>query len=589
MRQLPARTALSAGALLALAALPPASGPAQGQEPASQPPVAETMEVVLVNVEVWVHDKRGVPVQGLRAEDFELLEDGAPVPITHFAEIRTPAPVDPRAGGLPVQGPARPGQPPPDVPEPEREPGHLVLYFDQLHLAPLTTRRLAGEVTEFLAEQQVPYERVLVVRQGWQLFTEAGLGSTRQEVEAALERIGEMQTLGEVNPQIPLQRLQSRWEMAQETRDPCRSFTIDARAEIASRKAELERRSSATLDHLRDTARLLAALPGPKTMLFVSDSLETRPAADLVRFAQNTCPLQPEWDEFGTGGDDAHLVQLVTGFAKEASRNRITVYPFRPSGLTPPMRMGADQRSFDNRSTSGVDMLQRAVQRDGLLELARQTGGWAVLDRNKFETDLERVAADMTGYYSLAYSPPKPGVADEHTLEVRLRGERAKGFVLRHRLGYRDPGRQDALQEALDGATAFGVMRNPIGVRLAVGTVEPAAEGRFALPLHVLVPTAGVAFLPDTPGDRGTLQVTVQTSEARTGRRERLEEEFRPVRPPEGSETLALRVRLELPPGVYVFAVAVRDAIARELSVVSTTVAIHDPAAPADEAGSGSR
>ena len=578
------RTALSAGALV-LAALLPAHGPLSAQAPPPPAAAGEALEVLLVNVEVWVHDKRGVPVQGLGVEDFELLEDGVPVPVTHFAEIRTPPPVDPLAGGLPVQGPAAPGGPDPGVVEPEREPGHLVVYFDQLHLAPLGTRRMARELSEFLVEQKVPHERVLVVRQGHELYTEAGLGSTRLEVETALDRIAQAPPLGEVDPQLALSRLQSRWEMAQETPNPCQAFTVDARAEIASRMAEIERRSATTLENLRATARLLAALPGPKTLLFVSDSLETRPGADLVRFAQNTCPGQREWDELARGGDAAHLVQLVTNFAQEASRNRITVYPFRPSGLRAPLRMGADQRSLDVRSTSGVDLLQRAVQRDGLIELARQTGGWAVLDRNRFEGELERMAADMTGYYSLAYSPPNPGVADEHRLEVRLRGERAKGFVLRHRLGYRDPGQQDPLQEALDGAIAFGVMRNPLGVRLAAGTVEPAGEGLYALPLHVLVPAAGVAFLPEEPSDRATVQVTVQTSEARTRRRAKLQEDFRPARPASGSDLLDLRLRLELPAGVHVVAVAVRDAIARELSVVSTTVAIHDPAT----AASGSR
>jgi VWFA-related protein len=564
------------GALLAAASL----GPATAQEPRPAPVAGEAMEVVLVNVEVWVHDERGIPIQGLGAESFELREDGVSVPITHFAEIRTPPPVDPLAGGLPVQGPPEPA--PADASAPgiapaEVEHGHLVVYFDQLHLAPLATRRLAAELREFLVEQKVPHERVLVVRQGFELFTEASFGSTRKEVEAALERLSKGRSLGEVDPQQALARLQSRWEMAQETRDPCRAFTIDARAEIASRITELERRSAATLENLRATARLLSALPGPKTLLLVSDSLETRPGADLVRFAQNTCPGQREWDELARGGDTAQLVQRVTSFAHEASRNRITVYPFRPSGLRGSLRMSADQRSLDVRSTSGVDLLQRAVQRDGLLEVARQTGGWAVLDRNRFEADLDRVGADMTGYYSLAYSPPNPGVADEHTLEVRLRGEVARNARVRHRLGYRDPGRQDLLQEALDGAIAFGVMRNPLGVRIGAGVVEAAGEGRYAVPLHVLVPAAAVAFLPGEPTDLGSVEVTVQTSDARTGKRTSYEEGFRPARPAGGAELLDLRMRLELPEGVHVVAVAVRDAIARELSVVSTTVAIHDP------------
>ena len=44
----------------------------------------ETVDVNVVNVEVYVTDKEGNPVPGLTQDDFVLLEDGDPVEISNF-------------------------------------------------------------------------------------------------------------------------------------------------------------------------------------------------------------------------------------------------------------------------------------------------------------------------------------------------------------------------------------------------------------------------------------------------------------------------------------------------------------------------
>ena len=44
----------------------------------------ETVEVNVVNVEVYVTDKKGNPVTGLTRDDFEILEDGEPIEISNF-------------------------------------------------------------------------------------------------------------------------------------------------------------------------------------------------------------------------------------------------------------------------------------------------------------------------------------------------------------------------------------------------------------------------------------------------------------------------------------------------------------------------
>ena len=88
---------LTAGAA-AFAARPPA-------KPAS-PSFGETVEVNVVNVDVYATDKSGNQVTDLRKGDFQVFEDGKPVDISNFELIEGLRQEAPPAGA-PSTGPAR--------------------------------------------------------------------------------------------------------------------------------------------------------------------------------------------------------------------------------------------------------------------------------------------------------------------------------------------------------------------------------------------------------------------------------------------------------------------------------------------------
>src|SRR6185503_19765841 len=229
---------------------------------------------------------------------------------------KSPPPTAPQIAtpGVPPPAPA-PEVPPP----PSEEPGYFIVYFDQLQLTPVSVRRVAGDVQRLLAGPRIPPERVIVLRQDFDLMTEAQLGSTRKDVQAAIDRIAKAQTLGPLDVRFSLSRLQQLWEDAKERPDPCRVFVSGAKSEITAQMGLLARNSTTTFEHLRHTARLLAGLPGPKTLLFVADSLETHPAAELVRFALNACSAEPELVSLAQQGDAMQLERRLLEFAEEAN------------------------------------------------------------------------------------------------------------------------------------------------------------------------------------------------------------------------------------------------------------------------------
>ncbi len=57
---------------------------AAAPQKAAKPPAGEALDVRVVKVEVAVADRSGLPVAGLTEGDFEVLEDGRPVPIADF-------------------------------------------------------------------------------------------------------------------------------------------------------------------------------------------------------------------------------------------------------------------------------------------------------------------------------------------------------------------------------------------------------------------------------------------------------------------------------------------------------------------------
>ena len=166
------------------------------------PAFGETVDVQLVNVEVWVTDRQGEPVTGLGIGDFEVREDGKVVEISNFAEIRDSPAGDPFAPTDPIEAPTEaPARQPAlelenllekrEEQQPAPGTGVLALYFDELFSKPGGRQQLIEDLRTFLELRRVPPERVLILRQDRGLEVEANLGSSRAQLEAALDRLEE--------------------------------------------------------------------------------------------------------------------------------------------------------------------------------------------------------------------------------------------------------------------------------------------------------------------------------------------------------------------------------------------------------------
>ncbi len=516
-------------------------------------------------------------MRGLEAGDFEVREDGRPVEITHFAEIFAGRQVGPAE--LPA---------PPEAADPSPEsPPQLVLYFDDLHLGPSNRARLVDDLRGFLAGGAVPPQNVLIMRQTRDLFTEAAFGSDLNALDDALARLAEARPLGVETAQdkrLAVEELERLWTEAELRAGsgpqrpgsglpaPCRWFLPRAMPAVQTFARQGQLRIQTTLDHLTAVASFLAGLPGPKTMLYVSDALETSPGYDLMAYVNGVCP--GGHTEVSSFMPTEGLTEPFRRLTRHANTNRVTIYALQAFGLKSSFTRTAESGALDLAGGNPLASAIRTHERDGLAFLAIQTGGRAVFNRNRFGPALSAIGQEMNGYYSLAYEPRHDGDGGEHQIEVKLKGA---GLRARHRRGYRDKSANESLEERLESAIHLGMMSNPLAARLGAGTVEVAGKDRFRLSLHVLVPIDKVTFLPTGEGDLAHLTVRVLGRNARNRRLADDARTFRVARPPSDAETLDLLVPLEIGGGPLVLAVGVRDEATQVVSYLSTSLDIQNP------------
>jgi len=557
-----------------------ATAPVAAQEVADAT-FGEVVDVQLVNVEAWVTDTKNNPVLGLTIDDFELLEDGKPVEITYFSEVGAE-----KLRTIVETPPGEEKTPPPFTLEPPAEnpnlsPAYLVLYFDQIHLTATSRKNLIKDVRPFLDSGVVDPEHVLILTQGQNLSTEANFGSDRIELEQALARIVKSGTSGTITEQekrLVVGRLNLIWEEILNilsTSDPCDMFVNRAKVEVETYARMAADRIRVTLENLDNVASFLGGVPGVKTLIYASDTLEMSPGRDILRVVQERCPGRPEPQQYNLP-DSMNLAFLA--MTRSANANRVTFYAIQPSGLRTDFMSTAESRGA--RFLTGTGLIAGAMResdRSGMSFVATETGGTAVFNKNSFTKDFVRIGQEMTSYYSLAYTPPHGGDQGDHQIKVRIKDR--SSLKVRHRRGYRDKDSDERLNDRLFSSLFLGLADNPLDARLGAGTIQATEKKKFAFPLHVMVPAERLTFMPQQTGSHAGITIEVAAKNPEKAKIFKTRTTYQIPEPVgEDDPLIDMVLSLELEKGKYVLAVAVRDEASQLTSYVSTSVEISPPA-----------
>lgn len=473
---------IAAGALaLALSAqdppptaAPPAAAPAPTDTPEGD--FFESIDVNVVNVEVFVTDKKGNRIQGLKKEDFELFEDRKPIAITNFYAVEKGEPVlaPEDLDELPV---GRPGLPT-EIPEDQRL--HLVVYIDNFNIRPFNRNRVFTSLREFLRTELGPEDRVMLMTYDREPHVRRSFTRDSTVIASALYEIEKLSAMG-------IQADSERKEvlaMIEDSKDYSQALQrAEGYAESLSNDLAF------TLDSIRETVSSLAGLPGRKAILYVSDGLPMIVGQDVFQAVQ---------EKFSGAGGSPVLEGLrfdesrrFAEIAAQANANRVSFYTIDAAGL----RVGGSiSAEHDMAYSSGmVDSMNVSNLQSTLRYLADATGGKAIFNTNNPAKGLVTVGEDFKSYYSLGYTPSHAGGGRYHKIEVRTK---RKDLIVRHREGYRDKTSEARMSDGVVSALFYDVESNAMGITLQRGRETPRDDGHYNVPIEVRIPIGALTLLP---------------------------------------------------------------------------------------------
>jgi len=251
----------------------------------------------------------------------------------------------------------------------------------------------------------------------------------------------------------------------------------------------------------------LGGLPGRKAMLYVSEGVPMTAGEDLFAL------VDLKFGERSASQLSAHRYRVRRQFrhlVARANTNRVTFYTLDASGSYTYTGISAEYGNA-TESFSEMDFVYDSNRQEPLMMMAEGTGGQSVLGTANFGDALERIAADLTTYYSLGYSPLHAEDGRYHDIEVRLK---KKGLNVRYRQGYRSKTVQSRLDDGTMAALLYDASVNPLHVKLVFGKAEADGRGNYLLPVEVRIPLAEVALLPRGTELRGQMRVSLSVMDS---------------------------------------------------------------------------
>jgi VWFA-related protein len=539
----------------------------------------ETVNVNVVNVDVYVTDKSGKRVTGLTRDDFEIYEDRRPVAITNFYAVEggrpvAPAPDPVAAAPAPVAPEAAAPGPQPQQPEmapvPEDQRLRLVIYIDNFNLRPFNRNRVMREIRAFLGSKVGKDDQVMLATFDRELHVRRTFTSDSGLIASALlelEKVSAHAIHHDSERRDVLRRIEDA-QSAVEAQGYARTYAQSTYNDL-----------SFSIDALKEITNALAGMPGRKAVLYVSDGLPMMAGQDVFYAVQNKFGEQSTSLTESFQFDTSRRFQELTA---QANANRITFYTIDAAGLRVYDSVSAENQG-PGVPQAGLATLIDSVRISNLQAplqlLAERTGGVAVINANIVTPHLERIAEDFGSYYSLGYTPTHAGDGRYYKIEVKVK---RKGLQVRHREGYRDKSPDARMTDSTLAALNFPFEDNPLDVKLEFGRAQAREDGFYVQPISVRIPLGKLVLVPRELTHEGRVRLFIAAMDSK-GNTSDVQQTPVPISIPNADVQVATAkdyvysVSLLMRPGEQRVAIAVRDDVAAQASVLSRGVRVGNP------------
>jgi VWFA-related protein len=412
---------------------------AQLQE-SPQPQLTIKTDVRQVLVPAVVLDRSGHPVHGLKASDFEVLEDGRPQRIVAFEALKAGAvgptlspaanAIDPppgAAGAPPVRAKAA------DDTMPKRT--YLVLV-DTLHTSAPNFGRVREALARFFQRERPSDAQYALITVGRETtivqdstpdpakilaaiqspeFPKLVRNSEAAETARAVEQFEKLVTAycivchcGARQPPACADGIYKPQMQGMLNVEAERTFTVDR----------------AFLHQLEAIVKATADMPTAGTILFISDGFNRYSGRELYAVLQGH-DVRDGMFTFNPRDTQPELEATL----KSATKSNVKFYTLDSRGLYSEASLpGSDfSATTSQMNPRGVESMIRSTARentDALAELAHQTGGLFYENDNDLFKGIERAFADGREYYVLAYVPDNPALDGRYRkIEVTVKGK----------------------------------------------------------------------------------------------------------------------------------------------------------------------
>lgn len=460
--------------------------------------VREEARVTLIEVPVNVTDKDGRPVENLKAEDFEVYDDGKKQTITGFDVLdERGTVVPPSAEDAPIHPAAR---------------RHFLILFDLSFGSPsgiVNARRAARDfVVNRMKDLDLAAVATYSIEHGLRLLV--SFSGDRAQLASAVDTLG-FPTLAERRAD-PLSLVITEPSQSNSTGfaymasagtagtnlSQADSVLQDALENLQVMRARSQRamyrdRVLRLLDSFAKMARALDAVQGRKHILYLSEGFDSRELSGST--AEGGGATEAEWiirgqswkvdsdTRFGNSG----LQEKMKGALELFNRSDCIIHAIDIGGL----RAASDPAGSVYNTING---------QEALFYFSDQTGGEFLKNGNDLSSSFDKLL-DRTGLiYILAFQPVRvPENGKFHPIKVKVKGN----YRVSHRTGYYEPKSQKTLspiEKTLAQSTAITAALPKTDIPTWVLAAPlPARDGRSRVPVIVEIPGDRLLAKHDSP------------------------------------------------------------------------------------------
>ncbi len=576
---------------------------AQDEEVASTV-FTDTVDVDIVNVDVFVTNRKGEPVLGLVPADFAIFEDGQPVKISNFYAVHGGRP---QIAGEVIEGMVEPALAAemtavPIIPADQQL--HMALFIDNMNMSPPQRNRALAQLRRFVDSKLKPEDRVMVASfQGPSVEIKQGFTSDPEKLLATFDELSRETSMTAASydwerrnilksiaqAQLPVQSKPSGISPG----NRALAFAV-AEAEAIFESIEVydqrhQNQTYVTLGALQRFMQSMAGVPGRKAVVYVSEGLSLRPGEALFSAWQGKFSILGSAASRMTSAIGANLLEFnveraFRDLGRIASTNRVTFYGLRVGSI---FHLSAEDGMFDLGAittegggqiwTAAMSAVDNANRGSTLRDLADATGGFAITNAGSLGVALDRLRQDFDSYYSLGYMPTRPADDKRHRITVKASGDRK--LRVRHRENYNDKSRLEMMRERTLSALVFEEGGNPLQVSVDVAPAQRDKKGHQRVPVMVKVPVSNLVLIPGEGVYEGRVSIHIGARDTK-GRTSQIRTVQVPVRITRDELRQAAgklaghRFLLEMRAGEHVVVVGVRD----ELGGVESTTLVEQPA-----------